>query len=38
MTAVNANIAAPRLLQVGGGAVRQIAEVLASSACPVRWW
>jgi len=29
MTAVNANIAAPRLLQVGGGAVRQIAEVLA---------
>ena len=29
MTAVNANIAAPRMLQVGGGAVRQIAEVLA---------
>src|ERR1700747_1758425 len=29
MPAVNANIAAPRLLQVGGGAVRQIAEVLA---------
>jgi alcohol dehydrogenase class IV len=28
MTAVNANIAAPRILQVGGGAVRQIAEVL----------
>ena len=28
MTAVNANIAAPRMLQVGGGAVRQIAEVL----------
>jgi len=26
---VNASIAAPRLLQVGGGAVRQIAEVLA---------
>lgn len=25
---VNANIAAPRMLQVGGGAVRQIAEVL----------
>ena len=29
MPAVNANIAAPRMLQVGGGAVRQIAEVLA---------
>ena len=29
MAAVNANIAAPRMLQVGGGAVRQIAEVLA---------
>src|SRR5579863_3739204 len=29
MTTVNANIAAPRLLQVGGGAVRQIADVLA---------
>src|SRR6185312_1775255 len=29
MTAVNANIAAPRMLQVGAGAVRQIAEVLA---------
>ena len=29
MTTVNANIAAPRMLQVGGGAVRQIAEVLA---------
>ena len=29
MTTVNANIAAPRLLQVGGGAVRQIAELLA---------
>jgi len=29
MTAVNANIAAPRMMQVGGGAVRQIAEVLA---------
>jgi alcohol dehydrogenase class IV len=28
MTAVNANIAAPRMLQVGGGAVRQVAEVL----------
>jgi hypothetical protein len=28
MTAVNANIAAPRMLQVGGGAVRQIVEVL----------
>ncbi len=28
MTAVNANIAAPRMLQVGGGAVRQNAEVL----------
>ncbi len=28
MTAVNANIAAPRMLQVGGGAVKQIAEVL----------
>src|SRR5262252_3871788 len=28
MTTVNANIAAPRMLQVGGGAVRQIAEVL----------
>jgi alcohol dehydrogenase class IV len=28
MTAVNANIAAPRMLQVGGGAVRQIADVL----------
>jgi alcohol dehydrogenase class IV len=27
--AVNANIAAPRMLQVGGGAVRQIAELLA---------
>ena len=26
---VNANIAAPRMLQVGGGSVRQIAEVLA---------
>src|SRR4029077_4140729 len=26
---VNANIAAPRMLQVGGGAVQQIAEVLA---------
>jgi alcohol dehydrogenase class IV len=29
MPAVTANIAAPRMLQVGGGAVRQIAEVLA---------
>jgi alcohol dehydrogenase class IV len=29
MPAVNANIAAPRMLQVGGGAVRQIAELLA---------
>jgi alcohol dehydrogenase class IV len=29
MTTVNANIAAPRMLQVGGGAVRQIADVLA---------
>jgi alcohol dehydrogenase class IV len=29
MTAVTANIAAPRMLQVGGGAVRQIADVLA---------
>jgi alcohol dehydrogenase class IV len=29
MPAVNANIAAPRMLQVGAGAVRQIAEVLA---------
>ena len=29
MTTVNANIAAPRLLLVAGGAVRQIAEVLA---------
>ena len=29
MTVVNASIAAPRMLQVGGGAVRQIAEVLA---------
>src|SRR5262245_7538728 len=29
MTAVNANIAAPRMLQVGGGSVRQIVEVLA---------
>src|ERR1700733_8612073 len=28
MTTVNANIAAPRMLQVGGGAVRQIAELL----------
>jgi alcohol dehydrogenase class IV len=28
MTAVNANIASPRLLLVGGGAVRQIADVL----------
>jgi alcohol dehydrogenase class IV len=28
MTTVNANIAAPRILQVGGGAVRQIADVL----------
>ena len=28
MTAVNANIAAPRLLLVAGGAVKQIAEVL----------
>jgi alcohol dehydrogenase class IV len=28
MTTVNANIAAPRMLQVGGGAVRQIADVL----------
>jgi len=29
MTAVNANIASPRLLLVAGGAVKQIAEVLA---------
>ena len=29
MTAVNANIAAPRMMQVGGGAVRQLADVLA---------
>ncbi|MEJ0020244.1 MAG: iron-containing alcohol dehydrogenase [Acetobacteraceae bacterium] len=29
MTAVNANVAAPRMLQIGGGSVRQIAEVLA---------
>ena len=29
MTAVNANFAAPRMLQIGGGAVRQIADVLA---------
>ncbi len=29
MTAVNANIAAPRMLEVGGGAVRKIAEVLS---------
>jgi alcohol dehydrogenase class IV len=29
MTAVSANIAAPRMLQVGGGAVRQVAELLA---------
>ena len=29
MTTMNASIAAPRLLQVGGGAVRQIADVLA---------
>src|ERR1700748_2981241 len=29
MTGVNANIAAPRMLQIGGGAVRQIADVLA---------
>jgi alcohol dehydrogenase class IV len=28
MTTVNANIAAPRMLQVGGGAVRQVAEAL----------
>src|SRR5690348_16178693 len=28
MTTVNATIAAPRLLQVGGGSVRQIAEIL----------
>jgi alcohol dehydrogenase class IV len=28
MTTVNANIAAPRMLQVGGGAVRQIADIL----------
>jgi alcohol dehydrogenase class IV len=28
MTTVNANIAAPRMLQVGGGSVRQIAEIL----------
>ena len=28
MTTVNANIAAPRMLQVGGGAVRQIPELL----------
>jgi len=28
MTTVNANIAAPRVLQVGGGSVRQIAEIL----------
>jgi alcohol dehydrogenase class IV len=28
MTAVNANIASPRMLLVGGGSVRQIAEVL----------
>jgi alcohol dehydrogenase class IV len=28
MTTMSANIAAPRMLQVGGGAVRQIAEVL----------
>jgi alcohol dehydrogenase class IV len=32
MTAVNANIAAPRMLQVGGGSVRQIAEVLGKFA------
>jgi alcohol dehydrogenase class IV len=29
MTTVNANIAAPRMLQVAGGAVRQIPEILA---------
>jgi alcohol dehydrogenase class IV len=29
MTTVNANFAAPRMLQIGGGAVRQIADVLA---------
>jgi alcohol dehydrogenase class IV len=29
MTTVNANIAAPRMIQIGGGAVRQIADVLA---------
>ena len=29
MTTVNANIAAPRMIQVGGGSVRQIADVLA---------
>ncbi len=28
MTTVNANIVAPRVLQVGGGSVRQIAEIL----------
>src|SRR5215831_2501541 len=28
MTTVNANIAAPRVLQVGGGSVRQVAEIL----------
>ena len=29
MTTVNTNFAAPRMLQIGGGAVRQIADVLA---------
>src|SRR5262249_4363583 len=29
MAAVNANLAAPRLLQIGGGAIRQIPEILA---------
>ena len=28
MTAVNANIASPRMLLVAGGAVKQVAEVL----------
>ena len=38
MTAIAMNFAAPRLLLVAAGAVRQIAEVLASSACRGRWW
>ena len=45
MTAVNATIASPRMLLVGGGAVRQIAEVLGevrpvppAGGDPIRSW